>query len=729
EDPLVNGVACGVKTSLYNIDSGDWEKYFEPFYLSGYDGEHFIEYFSMDYLRNEEKIKKIKLLLDNTPPKVYVHIDEPQYVGNHTYVSDETIFSMKGNDGHGSGLALMEYRIDMSSWMEYQMPFDISEEGLHNLEYRGWDNVKNVSPQWSHSVAVDLTPPVSKIIPGDPHYVFGDYDSILVAPETPITIDAHDSLSSNVRSGVEMLYYRINQGAWAMVYDSTVVFSLFGEEGRYIVDYRAEDHVENIEQTNSQIFILNAIPPVARIISPEDSTLVNGIISIIGTAWHKYFGWYKVEYGKGFEPNQWIVIKPETTTPVTEDLLTEWNTQGIPDGVYTIRLVVSDLLNRISEDRVVVAIGKPEFVFEIPGFSKPEGVEVDEFTNIYVANTLERELKKHDSFGNLLDSIEVGQKPNDVAIDVAGNIYMTVYGDTVYKYGAEGNLLHKFIGFKDPKGITVDPSQNIYVTDTKNNRIVKLNPKGQILLEITDAELHHPEGMALDDSRNIYTCNRTKSSVRVYSAEGDLLLAFGEYGTGPGQFDSPMAVDVDRNGSIYVCDRNNNRIQVFDGWGNPLMQFGTEGSAPGEFNCPEGICLDEHGNIYVADRNNDRIQKFSIPFFGVGATIGMTSFADGVKLEIFEAVNVPNPFNPLRGNTRIRVVLSKDADIAILIYTLTGKLVHKEEFFAVAGINEIVWDGRNDLGELVNNGVYNLVVKAKSGSEQARRFNKIAVVK
>ncbi|TES93515.1 MAG: 6-bladed beta-propeller [Candidatus Cloacimonadota bacterium] len=729
EDPLVHGVASGLKESQYRINYEKWKLYATPFYLEGHDGRYRIEYFSIDNLVNKEETRFIRLLLDNTPPFVSLDIGEPKYVSDRTYITDVTDFTLSGDDGGGSGLDYLEYRLDRGDWTLYELPFNIPDEGLHNLMYRGWDNVQNGSGHQILSVAVDLTPPVSEIIPGTPHYVFGDNDSILVAPKTPITIDSHDSLSNNVASGVEMLEYRINEGIWSIMLDSTVVFSLFGDDGRYIVDYRAGDHVKNKEQMNSQLFILNNTLPTAEIISPRDSTLVNGIISIIGTAWHQYFGWYRVEYGKGFDPSQWEVIKPETNTPVIDGLLSEWNTFGILDGVYTIRLIVSDLLNRISEDRVVIAIGEPGFVFEIPGFMKPVGVEIDRFNNIYVTNTLDRELQKYDPFTNLLLTIDVGEKTNDVAIDVLDNIYTTVYNDTVYKYNSQGNLIYKFEGFKNPKGITLDPFSNIYITDTKHNRIVKLNPKGALLMEITNTGLLHPEGMALDDSLNIYICNRPKSNVRKYSPAGDLLLEFGEIGTLPGQFDSPVSVDIDLNGNIYVCDRNNNRIQAFDRWGNPIMQFGSEGSGPGEFKCPEGIAFDSQGNIYVADRNNDRIQKFSIPYFGDGATLGMQSVADDVKLEILEAVNVPNPFNPLRQSTRIRAVLSKDADVTILIYTLTGKLVHKEEFFGVEGINEVSWDGRNDLGELVNNGVYNLVVKAKAGGEQARRFNKMAVVK
>jgi hypothetical protein len=725
------------KRSLSKDYAGDWQVYTDTFYLEGEDGTYKIEYYSVDNLGNEEDIRTTLLILDNTSPMVNMEVGEPQYVDINSeiiYVTDETEFTLSGNDGEGSGLAYLEYLIDLGSWITYDSSFSILNEGLHNLSYRGADNVENVSETQMRSVAVDLTPPVSEIIPGKPHYVFGNNDSILVSSETAITINSHDSIASNVASGVEILTYRINEGPWGIITDSTVVFSLFGEESRYTVDYGAIDHVKNQEQINTQLFLLNDSIPLARILSPVDSTLINGKVFIIGTAWHQYFGWYRVEYGRGADPNEWVVIKPETNTPVVKDILSEWNTSGLANGIYTIRLLATDLLNRISEDRVIIAIGEPNFVFEIPGLSKPEGVEIDRFDNIYVANTQFRELLKFDPFANQLLCIDVGERTNDVAIDLQGNIYTTVYSSKALKFDREGNLLKEFLGLHHPKGITLDSintgnrNSNIYITDTKKNRVVKLDADGMLLLQISGGLLH-PEGMAVDESLNIFICNTVRNTIRKYSPKGNLVLEFGEHGSSPGQFKFPSAVDIDKNGNIIVADKGNDRIQVFDRWGNPIMQFGERGSKPGKFKHPEGIALDSQGNIFVADMNNDRIQKFSIPYFGGDRTMEMLTSGDDVKLEITEAVNVPNPFNPVRENTRIRVVLSKYADVTVLIYTLTGKLVHKEEFPGMEGINEVVWDGRNYLGELVNNGVYGLVVKAKSGDEQARRFNKIAVVK
>ncbi|KPJ48791.1 hypothetical protein AMJ40_06865, partial [candidate division TA06 bacterium DG_26] len=67
----------------------------------------------------------------------------------------------------------------------------------------------------------------------------------------------------------------------------------------------------------------------------------------------------------------------------------------------------------------------------------------------------------------------------------------------------------------------------------------------------------------------------------------------------------------------------------------------------------------------------------------------------------------------------------------IKIYTLIGELVWEEQFSvgapeSEAGFHEeVMWDGRNDAGEIVRNGVYVCKIETDHGSA----MTKIAVAK
>jgi sugar lactone lactonase YvrE len=54
----------------------------------------------------------------------------------------------------------------------------------------------------------------------------------------------------------------------------------------------------------------------------------------------------------------------------------------------------------------------------------------------------------------------------------------------------------------------------------------------------------------------------------------------------------------------------NDRVQAYDPDGQMLFAFGNTGSAPGEFYLPTGIALDKEGKIYVADGMNGRVEIF-----------------------------------------------------------------------------------------------------------------------
>lgn len=96
--------------------------------------------------------------------------------------------------------------------------------------------------------------------------------------------------------------------------------------------------------------------------------------------------------------------------------------------------------------------------------------------------------------------------------------------------------------------------------------------------------------------------------------------------------------------------------------------------------------------------------------------------------------NYPNPFgNPNRPQTKFIFYLDQDTDIDIKIYTLIGELVWSCSYTAndpqgKRGHHEgdIVWDGRNDSGYVVLNGVY--IARIATGYGKST-LTKIAVIK
>ena len=82
--------------------------------------------------------------------------------------------------------------------------------------------------------------------------------------------------------------------------------------------------------------------PRAVIISPGVEQSVNGIVGITGTATHESFQYYKLEYAPGANASGGFVYFDGANTPVNGGLLGGLDSSILPNGAYTIQLIVVD---------------------------------------------------------------------------------------------------------------------------------------------------------------------------------------------------------------------------------------------------------------------------------------------------------------------------------------------------------------------------------------------------
>ncbi len=80
----------------------------------------------------------------------------------------------------------------------------------------------------------------------------------------------------------------------------------------------------------------------ASIVSPGNGAVVNGLVSLVGTAQHDNFDFYKLEYAPGNDASQGFAYFDGGQSQVVGGLLGTFNSPGYANGVYTLRLVVVD---------------------------------------------------------------------------------------------------------------------------------------------------------------------------------------------------------------------------------------------------------------------------------------------------------------------------------------------------------------------------------------------------
>jgi len=258
---------------------------------------------------------------------------------------------------------------------------------------------------------------------------------------------------------------------------------------------------------------------------------------------------------------------------------------------------------------------------------------------------------------------------SSVAVTSKGNILVfNRSAHALMEFDGRGRYLRSLANgvFTLPHGLRVDAEDNIWATDTGSHIVVKMDPKGRILMVLgirgNSGEWHpaghlrcfnEPNDVAFGPRGEIYVSQghgKGESCLHKFDAEGNFLKTWGGEGAGPGEFKQPHSIVTDTSGSVYVADRSNQRIQVFDGEGaflrerkhpgtpcglemcrdgkhmmlahghagkiikldldgNVLGATGGQGKGPNRYGEAHFLALDRREDIYVADTLNWRVQK------------------------------------------------------------------------------------------------------------------------
>ncbi|MEN3010428.1 MAG: NosD domain-containing protein [Candidatus Bipolaricaulaceae bacterium] len=154
----------------------------------------------------------------------------------------------------GVGVDKIFYRLDGGEFRAYTDPFPLPDRAMVRMEYYAVDKLGNREPTKTLTIYLDIHPPVTRILAGQPSYLAPD-GKLWITSRTPIELKSEDA------SGVVNIFYRIDGGEWRHY---TGPFFVPGPEGPHKIEYYAIDAYGNREEVQTAIVWKDDSPPVTQ---------------------------------------------------------------------------------------------------------------------------------------------------------------------------------------------------------------------------------------------------------------------------------------------------------------------------------------------------------------------------------------------------------------------------------------------------------------------------------
>lgn len=313
---------------------------------------------------------------------------------------------------------------------------------------------------------------------------------------------------------------------------------------------------------------------------------------------------------------------------------------------------------------------------------QPYGLSVDNFGNIFIADTLNQRIRRVDAKSGVISTVTgVGvpgnsgdggaatnaavSSPRGVAADASGNVYVGDQGNQlVRRVDLSANTITSPVssGLAFAGGVGVDGSGNLYIADSGHQVILRMDTKSGGVSTVAgngtagyagdngpalSASLNLPQGVAVDSSGNLFIADTSNNVIRRVDAVSRIITTVAGNGTagfigdgGPATSASlsvPERVAVDTSGNLFIADLANNRVRRVDVAtgvittvaGNGTLGFaGDNGPATSaSLGAPADVGVDIFGNVYIADLLNNRIRRV-LPAPNASASATRLTFAN-----------------------------------------------------------------------------------------------------
>ena len=213
-------------------------------------------------------------------------------------------------------------------------------------------------------------------------------------------------------------------------------------------------------------------------------------------------------------------------------------------------------------------------------FIRAHAIRVDPEGNLWTVDNDTHQVLKMDPSGRIRmvigrrgqsgETEENFNRPTDIAFAANGDFYIadgyvnsrvvqfSKNGEFIRAWGTKGDGRGQF---NLPHGIAVDNQGRVYVGDRDNYRLQVFSAEGKFLTEWK--HVGSPWGLQILPDQTMFIVDGYNDRVLKVNLKGEVLGAFGRNGRMPGQLNYAHHLAIDGDGNIYVSEIKNQRVQKF----------------------------------------------------------------------------------------------------------------------------------------------------------------------
>ena len=253
--------------------------------------------------------------------------------------------------------------------------------------------------------------------------------------------------------------------------------------------------------------------------------------------------------------------------------------------------------------------------------NEPYGIVIDRSGNIYVADRLNRRVRR---------------------IDAASGMIATLAGDGGGKFSGDGGASTR-AGLAEPNGLALDRDhRHLFIADVADHRVRVIDLVSGVISTFagtgegrhdgdggpaTSAGIFGARAVALAPDDSLYILERQGSSLRrvrdgiieTVAGNGVRGYAGDDHDARHAVFNAPKEMAVDPAGNVFIVDTENHTIRLIDAGSWIVTTIaGTGEAGPGGdggpanlagLARPHGAVVGPDGAVYIGDSENHRVRK------------------------------------------------------------------------------------------------------------------------